>query len=547
MPIVTSVLIFLLAVVVSAFVARLLPLRVPLPLLQIGIGAALSWLGFGVRLDAELFLLLLIPPLLFLDGWRIPKGALFSDWRPILALAVGLVVFTVVGLGVFIEWLVPAMPLAVAFALAAILSPTDPVAVAAMASGTPLPSRLMHVLEGEALLNDATGLVCFSFAVTAALTGQFSLARASVSFVLVAGGGVLAGLAVTWAIGWLNRRLVRRTGEEPGIQILISLLIPFAAYLVAEEIHVSGVLAAAVAGIAMHYGELSGRRLPATRVQRNAVWNTVQLTLNGVVFVLLGEQLPVVLRSLPVAAADAGVRSGWHLAGCVVAITLALAALRYAWVWVSLRVTAFRATSRDMARPLPEARLVAVAAAAGVRGAITLAGILTLPFVLPDGSPFPARQAAIFLAMGVILLSLLLASVALPLCARGLAADLPPGAPSPAAHAARIASTEAAIRRVQALAARASGDADADALRADAAAHVLEIYRRRIEDDDARGDTQARSQQLSQLARELRVQGLRAARDELFRLLRARSIDDTVHRQLVAELDLLETSLMQAP
>lgn len=199
MHIVTVVLVLLLAVVVSAFAARLLPFRLPLPLLQIAIGAALSAVGFQVEFDPEVFLLLFIPPLLFLDGWRIPKGAFFRDWKVILALATGLVVFTVLGMGFFIHWLIPSLPLAVAFALAAILSPTDPVAVSAMTEGSPLPSRMVHILEGESLLNDATGLVCFSFAVTAALTGTFSLAAAGKTFVIVAGGG------------W-NCHALRRTG-----------------------------------------------------------------------------------------------------------------------------------------------------------------------------------------------------------------------------------------------------------------------------------------------------------------------------------------------
>ena len=300
---VTIVLVFLLAVVASGFLSRLLRSRLPLPLLQIGLGAGLSWFGFDVAFEPHLFLLLFIPPLLFLDGWRIPKGAFFRDWKPILTLAIGLVVFTVVGMGWFIHWLVPIFPLAVAFALAAILSPTDPVAVGAMTANAPLPSRLQHILEGESLLNDATGLVCFTFAVAAAMTGTFSLAHASGSFVLVAGGGVLTGVAVTYLIGRANRRLVRHTGEDPSIQILVSLLMPFAAYLAAEHLHVSGILAAAVAGIAMHYGEMSGRPQAATRMQRTAVWDTVQTALNGIIFVLLGEQLPPMLRHLPVVAA----------------------------------------------------------------------------------------------------------------------------------------------------------------------------------------------------------------------------------------------------
>src|SRR5690606_20293909 len=153
MHVITMVLIFLLAVVASAYLVRLLPVKLPLPLVQIAMGAGLSWYGFGVPLDPHVFLLLFIPPLLFLDGWRIPKGAFFRDWKSILSLAIGLVIFTVIGMGFFVHWLVPAVPLAVAFALAAILSPTDPVAVSAITANSPVPSRLMHILEGESLLN----------------------------------------------------------------------------------------------------------------------------------------------------------------------------------------------------------------------------------------------------------------------------------------------------------------------------------------------------------------------------------------------------------
>ncbi|WP_171742514.1 cation:proton antiporter domain-containing protein, partial [Shigella sp. FC1967] len=173
MSVVAIVLIFLFAVIVSVFISRLLSEKIPLPLIQIAVGACLSIFGFEVAFDPHLFLFLFIPPLLFLDGWRIPKEALFQEIKPIMSLAIGLVVVTVIGMGFFIHWLIPSISLAIAFALAAILSPTDPVSVSAMTVNSPLPSRMTHILEGESLLNDATGLVCFSFAVVAALTGSF--------------------------------------------------------------------------------------------------------------------------------------------------------------------------------------------------------------------------------------------------------------------------------------------------------------------------------------------------------------------------------------
>ena len=211
------VLAMLLAVIASAYVKRMLPAGIPLPLVQIGLGAGIAaWSGHGIQLDPELFFLLFIPPLLFLDGWRIPNTGLFRDRVVILELALGLVIFTVLGAGYFIHWMIPAMPLTVAFALAAILSPTDPVAVGSIAKRAPIPKRLMHILEGEALLNDASGLVCFRFAVAAALTGSFSLTRASLTFVWLAAAGIAAGVAVTLAVAWLQGRLTARYGVPAG-------------------------------------------------------------------------------------------------------------------------------------------------------------------------------------------------------------------------------------------------------------------------------------------------------------------------------------------
>lgn len=544
MPVVTIVLVFLLTVVVTGFIGRLLPIKVPMPLLQIGAGALLSAFGFNVEFDPHLFLLLFIPPLLFLDGWRIPKGAFFRDWKPILALAIGLVFFTVLGMGWFIEWLVPAMPLAVAFALAAILSPTDPVAVGAMTANAPLPPRVMHILEGESLLNDATGLVCFTFAVTAAMTGVFSPTVASISFLKVAGGGVVAGVLVAAIVGRLNRWLVRRAGEEPGIQILVSLLIPFAAYLAAEHVHVSGILAAAVAGIAMHYGELSGRPLAATRMQRTAVWDTVQTALNGIIFVLLGEQLPAMIRRLPEAAEASGSGNDvLHLIGYVVVITLMLGALRFAWVWVSIRLTIFRAAIRGERVEAPATRLLAIIATAGVRGAITLAGILTLPLALADGTPFPARDVAVFIAMGVILLSLLIASVGLPLLARGLEEQLPEPERRDTEANARMAAAEAALRRIDKVLATPLSDPQEEAVRAEAAVTVRDVYQRHIDYGDLSGESAEDMQRVADAERRLRLAALDAERDTLYRLRRALVIDDEVHQKLVHEIDLMEATL----
>lgn len=256
---ITAVLVMLIAVVISGPVTRMLPIGVPLPLVQIALGTAIAAsFDFEVVLEPEIFFLLFITPLLFLDGWRIPKQGLFRDAATILELSVGLVIFTVLGMGYFIHWLLPTMPLPVAFALAAILSPTDPVAVSAITSRSPAPKRVMHILEGESLLNDASGLVCMRFAIAAALTGAFSLSAAVASFLWLAVGGIAIGAALSWLVNQLKSRISKRFGEETGTQILVSLLIPFGAYLLAEHLGCSGILAAVAAGVTMSYAEFTG-------------------------------------------------------------------------------------------------------------------------------------------------------------------------------------------------------------------------------------------------------------------------------------------------
>jgi CPA1 family monovalent cation:H+ antiporter len=536
METVEMVLALLLAVAASGFMDRLSPVPLPLPILQIGLGALLAYVGgFQVELQPELFFLLFLPPLLFLDGWRIPKRGLFRDGWTIVELALGLVLFTVLGVGLFIHWMIPGMPLPVAFALAAVLSPTDPIAVSAVAARVPIPHRLMHILEGESLLNDASGLVCLRFAVAAALTGSFSLSTAALTFLQLALGGIAIGVAATWAVMWVLGRLVRRIGEDPALQTLVSLLIPFGAYLLAEHVHVSGILAAVAAGIAMSYADVFGQAQAATRIRRTVVWDMVQFAANGIIFVLLGEQLPGILAN--VAGPETG--SNWMLALYVVAIVLVLALMRLGWVWASLQFTLYKARRRGQPRPKVGWRVLVAASLAGVRGAITLAGVLTLPLVMEDGSPFPARDVAIFLAMGVILVSLVMASLLLPPVLRGLEL-LPEDADAREEDEARRAATEAAVKAIQLRQQElAAGRPDAE-LYAEAATLSMEPYRHRIDGAQLTEEEAERHRSIAAIERQLRLAGLKAERDALFRLRRTRRIEDGTFARLVREVDLTE-------
>lgn len=298
-------------------------------LVQIAIGALIARIfGFRVSLAPDVFLLLFVAPLLFLDGWRISKEGLFRDKWTIGAFALGLVLFTVVGAGLFIHWLIPMMPLPVAFALAATLSPTDAVAVSAIAERIPIPKRLMHVLEGEALLNDASGLVCLRFAIAAAVTGSFSLVEAGGTFLWLVFGGVAAGAVVTLLANAVKDWTARLFGEETGTQILISLLLPFGSYVVADRLGASGILAAVTAGIVMSYEELAGRALAGTRIRRAAVWDALQFAGNGVIFVLLGQQLTGVIDQAGQAIRQTGRQEEGWLVVYVAAISCALLVIR---------------------------------------------------------------------------------------------------------------------------------------------------------------------------------------------------------------------------
>ncbi|MET0268100.1 MAG: Na+/H+ antiporter [Duganella sp.] len=534
------VLIMLLAVVASAYLMRLLPSAIPLPLVQIALGALIAAKStHGVELEPELFFLVFLPPLLFLDGWRIPKSGLLRDKGTIIELAFGLVFFTVIGAGFLIHWMIPAMPLAVAFALAAIVSPTDPIAVSSIASNTPIPKRLMHILEGESLLNDASGLVCFRFAVAAAMTGAFSIGNASLTFLWLVAAGIGAGVGVTMVVTWVQRWLTRHYGEAVGSPILVSLLLPFGAYLVAERLHASGILAAVAAGVTMSYVELSGQAMANTRIQRSAVWDTVQFALNGVMFVLLGEQLPEIFRGARASIEESGHLNPWWLAVYAVAITAGLLVLRFAWVWTSLRLTIFRQRLRNVQRQPIKLRLVMATTLAGARGTITLAGVLTLPLALPSGEPFPARALTIFLACSVILLSLLIASVGLPRLLKGVTFPAEPEEQQEEDLARRAAAT-AALEAVKAAQIRLmESDTCVDPnVYPEAAARLIAFYEHRLKEVEPEKEPTWRK--TLDAERELRLAAFKAERATVFDLARHDKISDAIARKLVRQIDLME-------
>lgn len=532
-----TVLILLALVWVSRFFERLLPL--PLPLLQILVGALLAWptLGLHIELNPELFLLLFLPPLLFADGWRMPKRELWELRAPVFLLAVGLVLFTVVGAGYVIHLLIPSIPLSAAFALAALLSPTDAVAVSAIARNR-LPSNLMNTLQGEALLNDATGLVTFKFALAATLTGVFSLADASLTFVIVALGGLVVGVVLSAMLGYLRGKMIDHGWLDPVPHVMAMLLLPFAAYIIADRLGVSGILSAVAAGMMQSRMDLLPRQTASRQLNRS-LWSFIEFVFNGLIFLLLGLQLPNIIR-----AVAGGVGELLWLLMLVVMIFLALLGLRYVWVRSSGHCLAWVAHLRGHAAvPLQDRRSTWIMCVAGVRGAVTLAGVLSIPLLLHNGEPFPERDTLIFIAAAVILLSLITACIVLPLLLKDSGQVIQGQALREEVRKAWRRTAEAAIHTLETDEESTPDSEDASHVAgvAEIKARLMAEYRSRMASLDS-SEAAAQAETLSRIERNLRVKALRAQRLELYRMRRHNEIGDDALNVILGELDSQESS-----
>ncbi|MCY8426107.1 Na+/H+ antiporter [Bacillus vallismortis] len=414
MDIFLVVLVLLTIIAISNIVNRFIPF-IPIPLIQVALGilAASFQQGLHFELNTELFFVLFIAPLLFNDGKRTPRAELWNLRAPILLLALGLVFATVIVGGYTIHWMIPAIPLAAAFGLAAILSPTDVVAVSALSGRVKMPKGILRLLEGEGLMNDASGLVAFKFAIAAAVTGTFSLAQAAVSFVFISLGGLLCGVVISFLI--IRFRLfLRRLGmQDVTMHMLIQILTPFVIYLAAEEIGVSGILAVVAGGIihAVEQDRLESSAMAKLQIVSSSTWNIILFILNGLVFVILGAQIPDVIS---VIFNDTAV-SNMQVISYILVITFTLMLLRFLWVLFFWNGKWF--FNKDQNIYKPGLRSTLLLSISGVRGAVTLAGSFSIPYFLEDGTPFPERNLILFLAAGVILCTLAIAAVVLPLLA----------------------------------------------------------------------------------------------------------------------------------
>jgi CPA1 family monovalent cation:H+ antiporter len=495
--------------------------RIPYPILFV-----LGGLGLGfvpglpdLRLPPDLVLIAFLPPLLYSAAFFTSLRDLRANIRPISLLAVGLVAATTVGVAAVAHAVIDGLPWAAAFTLGAIVSPTDPIAATSIAARLGVPRRIVTIIEGESLVNDATGLVLYRFAVAAVVSGTFSLWHAGYRLVLNA----IVGVAIGLAVGYVVRRVRRRLDNAP-VEITIAVLTGYLAYLPAEALGVSAVLAAVTAGIYVgwHTPELTTVQ---TRLQGGAFWEILTFLLNSILFVLVGLQLPHVVDGLAGTSTSA-------LIGDAAVVCAAVIVIRIAWVFPLTylpRLLFRRVRERD---PSPPWQAPALIAWTGMRGAVSLAAALAVPLSTNAGVPFPARDLIVFLTFAVIFATLVLQGLSLPLVIRGLGLE-DDGIAEREEAKARIKAADAALARLEDLVAE-------EWVREDTAERLRGLYQFRRDrfaarfDDGDDGGIEERSTAYQRLRREL----LEAERAAVVRLRNEGYINDDVMRRVQRDLDL---------
>ena len=511
------------AVVVLVMLARRLNIPYPIPLVLGGLA-----LGFvpglpPVAMPPELVLLVFLPPLLYSESLSLSWRDIKANLRPIGLLSIGLVALTTVLVAVTAHAVVPGLPWAAAFVLGAIVAPTDEVAVAAVAERLPIPRRLLVIIEAESLVNDAISLVLYRLAATAVVAGTFSWVSGGLEFLLASFGGVGIGLAVGAGIGWARRRLT----PDPLVENTVSLLTPFVAYLPAEALHVSGVLAVVTTGLYL------GRQVPrfvtsATRLQAGGMWRMIDFLLNSLLFILLGLQLHPILNRLTG-------RPGTTLFTDAAIISLCVIITRIIWVAAESALPVL--LNRRAREAAPSWKQVTVIGWTGIRGGISLAAALAIPLLTNRGTLFPQRDMLIFLTFAVILSTLVLQGLSLPVLIQKLALKEEEGVEREEIDA-RLKASQAGLARLEEL-------AKAETLPEEIVADLREHLTNRTQRFEARtqGTVHEGYETRAAVYRRLRREVVDAERRTVVGLRDESAISDDVMQHLQRTLDLEEQRL----
>ena len=479
-----------------------------------------------IALNPDLILFLFLPPLLYASAWLTSWREFRASLRPILMLSIGLVLGTTVIVAVVAHF-AAGLAWPVAFVLGAVVSPTDAVAASATAQSVGLARGIVAVIEGESMVNDASGLVAYRFAVAAVVTGSFSLAQASFQFVLVSLGGLLIGFVIAWLLMWVHRHL-----DNAPIEIAITILTPFAAYLLAETLNLSGVLAVVAAGL--YLSRQSARIFSSnTRLQAYAVWEVLVFLLNGFVFLLVGLQLHSVLNTV-------GTRAPLTLIWDAALVCLTVIVARIAWVIVGTYLVRWLSRLLHFQEIFSTIRSALIVSWTGMRGGVSLAAALALPFTVTGGGSFPDRDLVIFLTFSVILVTLVVQGLSLSPLIRLL--HLKEDGSREKEHTqAHLEAARAALIRLDELSTE-------DWVPEDYLNRMRSIYEKKIQTlgalvDGGDGATEILDGVHLTDKRRLRQEVLEAERSSIIQLRDRGRIDDEVLREVERELDLEEQRL----
>ena len=522
-----QILILLLAVIsVVALVAKRLKIPPAILLVVTGVGLALIPDLPTLELAPDLVLVLVLPPIIYWDAVKMSWKEFRFNLRPITLLAVGCVLFTTVAVAAVTHWLL-GFPWAVGFVLGAIVSPPDAVAPLAIAERLQLPRRLVVVLEGEGLANDATALVLYRFAVMAVSAGSFSFVEAAGSFVAILAGEVVWGIGV----GWLMLRL-RRWVRDPGIEFLLSLLTPFIAYWPPEQLGGSGVLATVAAGL---YVSWNGSRLipAATRLPGVVFWDFLTYLIEGMVFLITGLQArTLIASSRHYSIAEIAMAAG--------VVCLVVILTRFVWVFPSTYLPRWLVPSINRHDPAPPWQLPMFLGFTGIRGIVSLAAALAIPFTIADGSPFPNRDLILILVFAVIFVTLVGEGLTLPAVVRALglanAGRRERETETNEEFKVRKRAIEAAIERLEAL-------AESRKLPEPVVTPIRAHLRNRLRDVEYRKDGDGHHRKLAELSDELELALIGAERELVNTLYRTGDLKDEGRRRIERELDLREAVL----
>ncbi len=518
-------LVIILLTVVTALAEITDKIKIPYPILLVLAGMLIGFVpGLPpVALQPDIVFLIFLPPILYAAAWTTSWPDFKKAKRPITLLAIGCVIFTTCAVAAVAHYFIPGFSWAESFVLGAIISPPDAVAAAAATKGLGLPKRVITILEGESLVNDATGLIAYRYAVAAVVTGTFSLSTAGVQFFYVAIGGIIFGLVLGFVFKWIHKI----TPDNPTTDTTLTFLVPFIAYLGAEEFHMSGVLAVVAAGLYLSWNssEVFSQR---TRLQANGTWDTVIFILNGIIFILIGLQLPGILNEIDNASIG-------KLLGYGAIVSLAVIVGRIIWVYPGAYVPRWLFKSIREKEPDTNVRLVTIIAWSGMRGVVSLAAALALPLTLSNNQPFENRSLIIFLTFCVIFSTLVIQGLSLrPLIKwLGIKQD---DRELHEEHEARLKIAAAVIERIEEEFSLSLSDEVLNQIKT-----KYEIRIQRLQKDPS--TRRLNEEQINEFHR-IQHELLLMERKKIFAMRNQGSISDEALRKIEYELDLEEARLM---